>query len=46
VVRVVGLTNRLLAFSGAVTPRFILRWLMAKMFAPSAAATPSARKWE
>jgi short-subunit dehydrogenase len=35
VVRVVGLTNRLLAVSGALTPRFILRWLMAKMFAPT-----------
>jgi hypothetical protein len=43
-VRVVGLTNRLLAFSGALTPRFILRWLMAKMFAPSAAAAPAGRK--
>jgi len=38
VVRVVGLTNRLLAISGALTPPFILRWLMAKMFAPGAAA--------
>jgi len=36
VVRVVGLTNRLLAISGALTPRFILRWLMARMFAPAA----------
>jgi len=36
VVSVVGLTNRLLAISGALTPRFILRWLMAKMFAPTA----------
>lgn len=36
VIRVVGLTNRLLAVSGALTPRFILRWLMAKMFAPVA----------
>src|SRR5882762_9032950 len=41
VVRVVGVTNRLLAFSGALTPRFILRWLMAKMFAPTAAAARS-----
>jgi short-subunit dehydrogenase len=38
VVRVVGLTNRLLALSGAFTPRFILRWLMAKLFVPSSAA--------
>ena len=35
VVRVVGLTNKLLAFSASLTPRFILRWLMAKMFEPS-----------
>jgi hypothetical protein len=42
--RVVGLTNRLLAFCGALAPRFFLRWLMAKMFAPSAAAAPSGRK--
>jgi short-subunit dehydrogenase len=38
VVRIVGPTNHLLAYSGALTPRFILRWLMAKMFAPTAAA--------
>jgi short-subunit dehydrogenase len=38
VVRFVGLTNRLVALAGALTPRFILRWLMAKMFAPTAAA--------
>jgi len=44
VIRVVGLTNRLLAFCGALTPRFILRRLMATMFAPSAAAAPSGRK--
>jgi uncharacterized protein len=37
VVRVVGLTNRLLAVSGALAPRFILRGLMAKMFAPTTA---------
>jgi uncharacterized protein len=36
VVRVIGPTNRLLHVAGAVTPRFILRWLMAKMFAPLA----------
>ncbi len=36
VVRVVGLTNRLLAISGALTPRFILRGLMAKMFVATA----------
>jgi short-subunit dehydrogenase len=41
VVRVVGLTNRLLAVSGALTPRFILRWLMAKMFAPTTAGAGS-----
>src|ERR1700736_5429216 len=41
VVRVVGLANRLLALSGALTPRFILRGLMAKMFAPTAAAAGS-----
>jgi short-subunit dehydrogenase len=35
VVRVVGMTNRLVALSGALTPRFVLRWLMAKMFAPT-----------
>ena len=34
VVRIVGLTNRLLILSGTLAPRFILRWLMAKMFAP------------
>ena len=37
VVRVVGFVNQLLAVSGALTPRFILRWLMAQMFAPTAA---------
>jgi short-subunit dehydrogenase len=42
VVRVIGAANRLLAFAGALTPRFVLRWLMAKMFAPKAApALPS-----
>jgi uncharacterized protein len=44
VVRVVGLTNRLLALSGALTPRFILRWLMAKLFAPTTAAAGSERQ--
>jgi len=34
VIRIVGLANRLLTFSGALTPRFILRSLMGKMFAP------------
>jgi uncharacterized protein len=38
VIRVVGMSNRALILSGALTPRFVLRWLMAKMFAPSAAA--------
>src|SRR5438105_2013258 len=37
VIRVVGFVNRLLAVSGALTPRFVLRWLMAQMFAPTAA---------
>jgi short-subunit dehydrogenase len=41
VVRVVGFTNRLLAISGALTPRFILRGLMAKMFAPTNAGAGS-----
>ena len=35
VVRVVGFTNRLLAFAGRLTPRPILRWLMARMFSPT-----------
>ena len=43
VVRVVGLTNRLLAISGALTPRFILRGLMARMFAPTTAGRASSR---
>ena len=43
VIRVVGLTNRLLVLSGALTPRFILRWLMAKMFAPVTAAGSALR---
>jgi uncharacterized protein len=38
VVRVVGFVNRLLAVSGALTPRFILRALMAQIFAPTAAS--------
>src|SRR5437667_11149072 len=38
VIRVVGFVNRLLAVSGALTPRFVLRWLMAQMFAPTAAS--------
>lgn len=41
VVRIVGLTNRLVAFSGALAPRFILRWLMGTMFAPTAPAARS-----
>lgn len=40
VVRVVGVLNRLLAVASALTPRFILRWLMAKLFGPRA---PQAR---
>jgi short-subunit dehydrogenase len=35
VVRTVGFTNQLLASAGALTPRPILRWLMARMFAPT-----------
>jgi short-subunit dehydrogenase len=35
VVRIVGFANRLLAFAGALTPRPILRWLMARMFSPN-----------
>jgi short-subunit dehydrogenase len=43
VVRVVGLVNKLLAFFGALTPRPILRWMMARMFKPSLAnRTPAA----
>lgn len=42
VIRIVGLTNRLLAVSGALTPRFILRRLMGKMFAPVEATGRSA----
>jgi short-subunit dehydrogenase len=34
VVRIVGLINRLLAVSAALTPRFVLRRLMAFLFAP------------
>jgi uncharacterized protein len=41
VVRVVGTTNRLVAVAGALTPRFVLRSLMAMMFAPTAAAARS-----
>jgi len=37
VVRVVGVTNRLVALSGALTPRFVLRALMGKLFAPTSA---------
>jgi short-subunit dehydrogenase len=37
VIRIVGVTNRLVALSAALTPRFILRSLMAKMFAPTRA---------
>jgi uncharacterized protein len=43
VIRIVGMTNRLVALSGALTPRFILRSLMAKMFAPTRTHGPSAR---
>jgi short-subunit dehydrogenase len=43
VIRIVGVTNRLVALSGALTPRFILRSLMAQMFAPTRTQGPSAR---
>jgi len=43
VIRIVGATNRLLTLSAALTPRFILRSLMARMFAPQRAQEPSAR---
>jgi uncharacterized protein len=43
VIRIVGFANRLLALAGALTPRFVLRWLMARMFSPSRpAALPPA----
>jgi short-subunit dehydrogenase len=35
VIRIVGLTNSLVAHSSALTPRFILRSLMGRMFAPT-----------
>lgn len=44
VVRIVGLTNALLALASALTPRPIVRWIMATLFAPkSAAALPPPR---
>jgi short-subunit dehydrogenase len=36
VVRVIGAANRLLAFASALAPRFFVRWLMGRMFAPAA----------
>ena len=42
VVRVIGLANQLLVLAGAVTPRFILRRLMAAMFSPDKARSASA----
>lgn len=36
VLRVIGAPNHILHAAGAATPRFILRWLMARMFAPIA----------
>jgi short-subunit dehydrogenase len=36
VVRVIGVANRLLAFASALAPRFLVRRLMARMFAPVA----------
>lgn len=44
VVRVVGLANQLLVVAGAVTPRFILRRLMATMFSPSKARSEPGRR--
>jgi short-subunit dehydrogenase len=35
VVRVIGAANRMLALASALAPRFFLRWLMARMFAPT-----------
>jgi short-subunit dehydrogenase len=35
VISVIGAANRLLALASALAPRFVLRWLMAKMFAPT-----------
>jgi short-subunit dehydrogenase len=37
VVRVVGLLNWMLTVASAMSPRFVVRWLMAKMFAPTSA---------
>jgi short-subunit dehydrogenase len=34
VLRVVGLLNRLLALASALSPRFVVRWLMGTMFRP------------
>lgn len=42
VVRVIGLANQILVLAGAVTPRFILRRLMAAMFSPGKARSASA----
>lgn len=42
VVRVIGLANQLLVLAGAVTPRFVLRRLMAAMFSPAKARSASA----
>lgn len=41
VVRIVGFMNRMMAMFGAPTPRPILRWMMAKLFAPANKALPS-----
>jgi uncharacterized protein len=41
VVRVVGLTNYLLVLAGALTPRFMLRQVMAKLFVPTTPLAPS-----
>jgi short-subunit dehydrogenase len=36
VIRIVGFMNRLLAVSGSLTPRPMLRWLMGRLFSPVA----------
>jgi len=37
---VVGSTNRMMRYAGALTPRPVLRWLMGTLFAPSASTPP------
>src|SRR4029077_7274256 len=40
VLSVVGSTNRMMRYAGALTPRPVLRWLMGTLFAPSASTPP------